>query len=420
MGKSGTTSWAMLGVLLLPWAPHIGRGQWTQGTGLEMGSISCLARSATALYAGTPDQGVFRSVDSGATWTPINNGLGSRTIASLAAGSGCLLAGTYGSGVFLSSNEGESWVAASDGLSDLHIYSLAVRDTVFYAGTVNGVFESDDRGRLWELSSKGITGSTVRVLACIDSILFAGTLGAGAFFTRNPGAGWTSASSGLSNPNVQSFAACGTYLFAGTYGGLFISDNAGLAWYPVNISLSRDSPPLNAVLKDKTVFALAAHGTRLFIGSWLTGVLLTSNFGISWTTVNAGLPEVSVYAIITDGTYLIAGTYGSGIWRRPIAEMNAPSPDPGTAGPAALTLEQNYPNPFNPKTTIRYRLPAASQVSLFLYNTLGQQVAEILRRYEDAGDHEVQFDGSGLASGIYFYQLSSGTRTQTRRAVLVR
>jgi formylglycine-generating enzyme len=73
--------------------------------------------------------------------------------------------------------------------------------------------------------------------------------------------------------------------------------------------------------------------------------------------------------------------------------------------PTSYALAQNYPNPFNPSTTIRYMLPHRSMVSILAYNTLGQQVAALVNGDIDAGYHSVQFDGSGLPSGVYFYRM---------------
>jgi hypothetical protein len=87
--------------------------------------------------------------------------------------------------------------------------------------------------------------------------------------------------------------------------------------------------------------------------------------------------------------------------------------------PITFALEQNYPNPFNPTTTITYGLPHRSQVSLMVYNTLGQQVAQLVSGEQEAGYHEVRFDASGLSSGVYFYRLIAGEFVQTRKLLLL-
>jgi len=95
---------------------------------------------------------------------------------------------------------------------------------------------------------------------------------------------------------------------------------------------------------------------------------------------------------------------------------------PGTriSLPETYFLSQNYPNPFNPSTMIRYGLPERSQLSLTVYNTLGQRVAVLAEGDQEAGYHEVRFDGSGLASGVYFYRLQAGTYVETRKLILLK
>jgi hypothetical protein len=88
--------------------------------------------------------------------------------------------------------------------------------------------------------------------------------------------------------------------------------------------------------------------------------------------------------------------------------------------PADFALEQNYPNPFNPSTTIRYGLPQRSRVTLTIFNTLGQQVATLVRAEQEPGHHEVQFYASGLASGVYLYRLQAGDFVQSRKLLLLR
>lgn len=88
--------------------------------------------------------------------------------------------------------------------------------------------------------------------------------------------------------------------------------------------------------------------------------------------------------------------------------------------PDRFALHQNYPNPFNPTTTIRYALPARAYVSLSVINTLGQQVAALVNGEQVPGYHEVKFDGSGHASGVYFYRLRAGEYVDTKRLLLLR
>jgi predicted esterase len=88
--------------------------------------------------------------------------------------------------------------------------------------------------------------------------------------------------------------------------------------------------------------------------------------------------------------------------------------------PTTPVLEQNYPNPFNPSTTIRYALPERSFVTLVMYNILGQRVVTLAEGEREAGYHEVRFEASGLASGVYLYRLRAGTFVQTKKLSLVR
>ncbi len=88
--------------------------------------------------------------------------------------------------------------------------------------------------------------------------------------------------------------------------------------------------------------------------------------------------------------------------------------------PEQLSLEQNYPNPFNPLTNIRFGLPKASKVNIEVYNTLGQRVAELINKQKPAGYHTMQFDGTNLASGVYFYKIQAGKFLQVKKMLLLR
>ena len=102
-------------------------------------------------------------------------------------------------------------------------------------------------------------------------------------------------------------------------------------------------------------------------------------------------------------------------------------PDPKTT-PATSQLFQNYPNPFNPTSVIRYQLAVASNVRLAVYDVLGREVAVLVNERKAPGRHEIQFDATGLASGVYFYRLEAhytnggqaGSFIQSRKLLLLK
>jgi hypothetical protein len=88
--------------------------------------------------------------------------------------------------------------------------------------------------------------------------------------------------------------------------------------------------------------------------------------------------------------------------------------------PATTELTQNYPNPFNPSTTIRFSVAQPAPTTLRIYDLLGREVAQLVNERKEPGNYEVRFDASGLASGMYISQFTSGTVTQTKKMILMR
>ncbi|HUI08959.1 MAG TPA: T9SS type A sorting domain-containing protein [Bacteroidota bacterium] len=88
--------------------------------------------------------------------------------------------------------------------------------------------------------------------------------------------------------------------------------------------------------------------------------------------------------------------------------------------PSAFHIDQNFPNPFNPSTTIRYGLPVRTNVTLSVYNALGQRVATLINGQQDAGIHDARFDASALASGVYFCRIQTPGFVRTLKIDLVK
>lgn len=90
------------------------------------------------------------------------------------------------------------------------------------------------------------------------------------------------------------------------------------------------------------------------------------------------------------------------------------------AAPGEFFLFQNFPNPFNPVTTIRYTLSRNAYVKLAVYDILGREVVTLVNNEQETGNREIRFDGSGLASGVYFCRLEAGSFVESRKLHLVK
>jgi photosystem II stability/assembly factor-like uncharacterized protein len=409
--------------------------------------------SGANTFAGAEAAGVLLSTDNGTSWRAANSGFPKDrfdlppSVMALAVSGTRLYAGTMEYGVFLSTNNGTHWDAINSGLEDSLVHALAVSGMNLFAGSSGGVFCSTDSGTNWTRVDSGLTNREVWSLAFSGTNLFAGTY-SGLFRSTNNGTSWAVASSGLASLWVRSLTVIsnetgGTRLFAGTYGeGVFLSSNSGTSWAQVDSGLP--SP---------IVLSLAVSGRNIFAGTD-SGVFLSTNEGASWTQVDSGFVDRYVNSLAVIGTNLLAGTARGGLWRRPLSEMVTSVELMKSELPQEFLLYQNYLNPFNPKTGIRYsvptqsgrdlvstpalraeslgalqgprtggrdgQVPGVSDVKITVYDMIGKEVAVLVNERKLPGRYEVTFDGSRLASGVYFCRLQAGSFTQTRKLCLIR
>lgn len=174
-------------------------------------------------------------------------------------------------------------------------------------------------------------------------------------------------------------------------------------WAPI-------TPPSGQV----SAFGISPNGKIFAAGST---VFRSTDNGVSWQEFDSGITGTPRGALISMTGYGYAAS-SSGFFRT-TSLLTALEPLPGNL-PAGFELAQNYPNPFNPATNIGFRIAKAGFVSLKVYDVAGREVATLVAENLAAGSYQYTWDGSGFASGVYYYRLSVGAEVQTRKMLLVR
>ncbi len=404
-----------------------------------------LLKDASVLYAGSGGRGVFKSTDNAVTWASTNTGLrAARNSLLLSNGSNVFAAG---SGVYVTSNDGATWQNSDAGISmnflDASVFQQ--HNGKFFLGAEK-LYRSTDNGTSWSLPVSGMPAFGVTSLTGTSNVLFAA---AGSLHkSTDEGLNWSPVSPGWF---PYCLANTGSSILAGTNNGIFRTTNEGAAWNPTTGLPSFTGIGLFAVV-GTTIFAardfskeiykstddgiswsvlpnipgvsnptsyFLPYGSILFASFDNNGIFVTQNLGSGWTKISTGLPQAVVYSLAIANGYLFVGTEGNSVWRRPLSQITAVD-NGGNSLSRQFSLEQNYPNPFNPSTQIQYQVSSNSHVSLKVFDVLGEEVTALVDELKEKGIYEIEFESKGLASGVYYYKLSSGNFTQTKKMILIR
>jgi photosystem II stability/assembly factor-like uncharacterized protein len=225
--------------------------------------------------------------------------------------------------------------------------------------------------------------------------------------TTNGGTNWNLQYTFNSNTYGMYFTTKDTGFIAGVFSSSSIAKtiNGGFNWIPTN----------NATGGNDIFFITKKTGYNCAVFST---VEKTTDGGVNW--FQQTVPSGNYYSIkFTDTSKGWAG--GSNL----IHTMDGGGPtgihNISTEIPADFKLYQNYPNPFNPKTKFSYELRVTSYVKLVVFDVSGKQISELINQKQNAGIYEVDFGGTGLSSGIYFYSLfADGKLIDTKKMVLIK
>jgi hypothetical protein len=381
----------------------VGEAQWKLEPGTAAYGVSNFASFDTFLVAGST---------SGIIWTSLRDTIWHHAVATyqnfwcITRFDSIMIASGI-DGLYYSKDQGREWNTGST-FPNIWVNScIRLGDTVFLGTQRTGILRSLDKGKTWGVCSSADTA--VNCLANEGSILYAGNNSESIFRSTNGGTLWELVSpiSGRSWLTVRSLFVHRHTVLAGVMGlGVCRSTDSAATWGIANNGLTH-----------LVIMGFAESSDTLFVGTQVGGVGVSIDDGQSWQYI--GLKEQSINSIYVWQGFLYVGTW-EGVWRRSLADIVLTNIPRTSSNPLKLSLDQNYPNPFNPSTVIRYALPSRSHVTLTVFNTLGQQVATLISDMQEAGYHDVRFDCTGLASGVYLYRLRAGGYVASKRLVLVR
>lgn len=283
---------------------------WSRTPGTPADSdVSTIFSTGAYLYVGTYEGGVFRSSDNGGSWQSASTGLApgdGMRILSFAAGSGTLIVGTR-EGAYRSTNNGDSWTLATSGLTSMAVPTVLGLGTYFLAGTYGGgVYRSTNAGINWVSSTAGWPGANVRALCVRNGAIFGANYGLKPLYkSTDDGALWTPTGNGITAELLYTLAGNESRVFSGAYGGVHITSDNGATW----------TTP--SALSGVTIGSLCFRGGRVFAGTSYNGPYVSTDDGTTWTAANGGLSSSSArstLALAGDSLSLFAGTYG-GVYR---------------------------------------------------------------------------------------------------------
>lgn len=441
----------------------------------DFGPLTSIGMSGSTILAAN-SVGIQLSEDGGSSWSNGSAGLFGSIAADAAVGAnGEIFLMRSGHGFFDDGNGWQTIEVPSYQSHSMYVEAAAVSDNgeMVVLGGVNdggihaGGFYSSD-GATWTAVNVGsLLEATIDHLVEVDGTLYASTQSAGLLSSTDGGINWTVVSADAAG--MVAVNGAGNMMMA-DWTGIRVSTDNGSTWNPITIEVSAletmTANPTNNVFLLKAGFGGIQRttdngessvdiepniGTALGSEFWQNGVINMAYDASGTLFVAAeaqhnatGLTQTRLLSSSDDGdnftditptnplvpfrfsevTKLRAGSDGSmmaltnhGLY---LNGLTVDAEESSEAVPTSFALAQNHPNPFNPSTSISFTVPQSGIAKVTVFDLLGRQVATLLDAPVSAGQHQVQFNGSSIPSGVYFYRLEADGFTATRKMLLVK
>lgn len=361
------------------------------------------------MYTVNWSNGIQKSTDKGLSWRVINNGLTNSYLYSIIVDDNDILLAGTDQGTFHSSDKGENW----DKLDNYFIYRFFKDrfNRIYGLPYGTGLYRSTNLGTTWVKLDNGFYNNAVFGFAIDkENNLYAGTDLGYIYKSTNDGSSWnkvfqsTVTNSGIAEIDISSE---GIIYASNIYEGILRSTDNGLTWQVAyHDNTIQGKYPLK-VNKNDEIYA-ANYNT----------IFKSTDKGDTWKDVTDNLKYTTIENIVLDKEGIMYFATDESVWiETPDSVVNISE---SNTIPSIYSLEQNYPNPFNPATTIKYNIPTTANVSIKIFNSLGQEVQTLVNEIKSAGSYEVVFNASLLTSGVYFYRIQSGSFIETRKMILLR
>jgi photosystem II stability/assembly factor-like uncharacterized protein len=403
-------------------------------------------------------------------WQKITVSLGDVEVTDLClTKSGFLLAYIRYDGLYYTTNNGEQWIRTNyQGYDPQAIETI--NDSIFIAGQIFNIIVSNDFGNTWNTTADFGTYNKHSIFYdSDDQLLYFGSVA----YTNDTCGIYTSGDYGYnwkliySFPMIAFFQQIGALCVTETNKIILLEISYGWPNYGSDNKFfkSSDQGQNWEIIFDHTFVRQTIEDANLTLfacaGNYGNSLLVSEDEGETWTTKN--IPETDFMASDNEGRIYSGGNNelnfsidkGDTWFAMPTSGLQQCGKNDmvinqqnriyvattkgvfwgeadslvvsveKTEPLKAFSLSQNYPNPFNPITEIKYEIPSQARndnalVTLKVYDILGREVATLLNEEKPAGEYEVKFDGTGLPSGIYFYQLKAGAFIETKKMVLMK
>ena len=403
--------------------------QWGYVTPPEIyyGGNYVVSHDGALYFANNED--IWKTTDEGSNWTNLTNGFvtkaGNSNYTIEFAGNNIFVTSTL-LAVFMSPDNGATWQMDTVGLEDSYQSIFIYCDGTNIYGSMNyptyGFYMKAAAPGPWTRINSNSIGTSFNTVVLgmtkIGNNLFACTR-AGTYESTDNGVTWTQKANS-NYPGLVDFVInnqltnIGSDLFLATADGVYKSADQADNWVRVDKGFATwDGFGVSAV------WCLYTDGTNLYASMVHDdSAYVSKDGGTTWSDISDGLDHnIKSFAMYNGHLFAAQWDIDSSFIRYDGA-LEVKRED--AVIPEKFALSQNYPNPFNPSTKIKFLIRQSSLVTLTVYDDLGKKVAELVNEELPQGEYSTNFDSKNLASGVYYYRLTTDKFVETKKMLLLR